>query len=224
MSAATETPARASRAPDAKDESANLALWKETTGTGKTFYKIAEGKKGETKTYTTVYPEVNGVTITPAEALALYKGDTVAVEMEGGKGTYDCHLAMREIRQQPWKKDPTKYDNIMSIAMAIPLTKQATGEMYGWTIDRIRVFQTIGRGPDAVTLEARDAVRLLGGETLEGMGPNKDTTLKLDGVMEEIHEGRTYKNARIGSSKGPAETLPTPEVQPEVGRAARAKV
>ena len=209
---------RANRAPDIKD--GDLALWAETTRTGKDVYKIAEGKKDEPKVYTDVYPAINGVKLEPKEALAIYKGDSLKVQMEGKNGPYDVTLTKRAIEERPWANNPEKTDRVMTVAMVFDLQKKDTKENYGYQIDGIRVFNSAGRDADRVKLEPQDAMRLLNGETLQ----KGALTVKLDRVSEEVSGDKTFKTARVSATKGPQETLTSPEQQVPLGEAARPKV
>ena len=197
---------QAPRHPDLKID--RLALWIKTNRFGKPYYNIAERLPYVPCIYTTASAECNGAKLSPHDALELYRGNSIEVQMHGRYGSYTVILAMRSIEV---RSDPNVSGNetrFMILAMIFPLSWK--GVQSGYKIEGITVPNTIGSGSSGPTkLKPCEALMLLEGKTLK-LGQHEKYTVVLSHVEEEVLPDRTIRIARISATLGPQEELPDP--------------
>lgn len=213
------------RAPDAKSEDGTIAVWANTTPTGKPVYNIAEGPKNGPKVYTEVWPDVAGKVISPKDVIEIYKGNSIEMDLVGqtsGK-PYVGFITSGGIENRPRKDNSEKTDRVMRLELVLPLTKKEGGELYGFQVgsgkDAVKVFAKGGaKDGEQVMLEPRDAVRLVKDRETLQIGPYD---VKLKAVEETVGDnGKVQRLAKIayyktnGQSQGADEGVPLQQEAP----------
>lgn len=199
-------------------KSGDTAVWlnsftpKSGPNAGKTqqVYNVTREKSDGSKYTASVPTRVNGQSITPTEAIDLFKGKPVTKEFKSGDREYLADVAVRSVKVKEWSEgEKSGVNRRMDLGLAFHKNKKDDKELYAFDIvmptkeepnRTVTFFRKHGGqvdGAPAVTIDAADAFKLAGGKSVR----KGETELKLDRVEGNDVDGRTFYTARIGTEK-----------------------
>jgi hypothetical protein len=155
-------------------------------------FQISEGEKGGAKTYTTVWKKVGNHVLTAAEAGRLYLGNEVSVRVpkkNSPNELFDAVLGSRGIQIEEISKEGKTYTNrTLDIGFAIPMHRKQDNALFGYKVDGVTFFKSVGSKEDPVELSLQDIFGLSKGETIL----HKDgTQIRMGEICEREGAGKT---------------------------------
>lgn len=186
-----------------------LPVKSKTPGGGmidKPYYQISDGPQGD-RLYTLMQVELLGAKITPAEALSLYKGETIILEgVSKDEKPFQFLAGSAGVTVVPKTKgegaEAKTYENrYLDVRTALPV-RNNEGSVVAFNIRHgegenqkdVTVNRFFGKKESPIEIGVGDAVNLLDGVVIEKDG----VKLSLREIKSKDHEnGKTYYNADV---------------------------
>lgn len=157
-------------------------------------YPISEGPKDGEKKYTTVFASLGAYELTAEDAGRLYLGEdiTVNINKKDGSGQYEAILAARGIREteRPNPAGGVYKNRTLDVGMVFPAKRRADGELFGFKVEGVLYYKSVGPQSDPVELSAKDVLALAAGHVV-----NKGDSVISVGEIED--QGEKGKVARV---------------------------
>lgn len=163
-------------------------------------FQIVNGEKDGPKDYVTVWRHVGakggGAKLTAEQAGRLFLGEDVAMALskKDSDEQYEAIVGSKGIKtDRPVKNGKTFTNHTLDVGIAIPLKRNTDQSRFGYKVDGITYFTSVGSQKEPVNIDLKEIFKLAAGHIVE----KGDVSLKVG----EIKDGQYGKVAAVYVNK-----------------------